>query len=310
MGLPWTTDATENDDVGVDSDMTEKLFRRIEERKIIPELTFVEYFPYSEETIVQISVGEKHVFILTRKGNMYIAGSNACGQLGDPSIIPSQKYFRRHHFNEPVTAIHCFANSTFWITAKGNVFVCGDNTNAELGIRSETLLTIPTYHPILSQQGIEQIVGNNNLFALSKNGKIFCWGSNEENELGVPEYDSERVDTPVRHFSLERMGNVVAHRGYKLYVSPGFDHTFVYFKKNSKHVTYLLENLDKACREGTASRFEDVSFIFPKDNSLSFPNATSLDNMDEDKSATKRKEPPTNSTFDYHLTHDQKRLKQ
>lgn len=271
LGIPWKdiTEGNDNDTTTFHFDypIQDNILELIKERKIISQFTQIDYLP-KNITLVDLSIGEKHVFVLTGDGEIYFTGQNSHGQLGYEDIT-EQWTFQKHKWtdenNTCIRLIHCFANSTLWVTVNDEVYICGDNALCEMGMKdTESCIMTPILHPTLSYQGISKFFGTNNIFALTYDGRIYCWGSNENNELGLDEEtlcdNPNGIETPVRNYFLEGISRTVWERGYKLELSAGFNHTIVYFKNISKMVTMMFSKLEQASKGSEyASSFSDIS---------------------------------------------------
>ncbi|KAG2386147.1 hypothetical protein C9374_002593 [Naegleria lovaniensis] len=271
LGIPWRDVAEGHDNdtrYHVDYFLPENILELIKERKIVTQFTQIDYLP-KKVKLVDLSIGEKHVFVLTGDGEIYFTGQNSHGQLGY-SNITEQCIFEKHKWTEEnntrIRLIHCFANSTIWITVNDEVYICGDNALCEMGVTTaEGCIMTPILHPTLSYQGISKIIGNNNIFALTNDGRILCWGSNENNELGLDEAtlndNPDGIEIPIRNYFLEGIARTVWERGYKLELSAGFNHTIVYFKNVSKMLNMMFTKLEQASKGEYASDFSDVTFV-------------------------------------------------
>lgn len=71
------------------------------------------------------------------------------------------------------------------------VYTCGSNLNAQLGIGTTEDIKV-VYEPqqikkIENERIISISTGSNHSLALSIDGRVFGWGSNEKHQLGFPE---------------------------------------------------------------------------------------------------------------------------
>lgn len=266
LGIPWRdlstiTDSDPADEV-INYPLPEQTLTLIKERKIIPQFMHVDYLP-TDENFVQISTGEEHVFLLTESGQMYCSGSNSVGQLG--VTVEGSTTFVKHTFmKEPVKLIHCLLSSTIFITQSDQVYICGEN-GVELGFTSsQSCIYVPIRHTLLCNKGVTKIIGSNNMFAFTNTNEIYCWGTNENNELGL-ESDllnnhnmNQGVHAPMRHHYLEKISKIAKDRGYDMEIAAGFNHTVVYFKQFSKSISLMFSRLESASHGESASEFSDI----------------------------------------------------
>ncbi|XP_022121918.2 X-linked retinitis pigmentosa GTPase regulator-like [Pieris rapae] len=140
-----------------------------------------------DQAIRQVSAGSNHTAILTDDGRVFMCGSNTEGQLGLGEDTRTSLKFTELKFMETIAFVECGYYHTVFITAKGAVFVTGDNENQKLGI-PDTASTI--YVPQVLPLNIEvksACCGANHTFLLSMDEtKILAFGSNEKGQLGMP----------------------------------------------------------------------------------------------------------------------------
>ncbi|XP_045523770.1 X-linked retinitis pigmentosa GTPase regulator-like [Pieris brassicae] len=140
-----------------------------------------------DQAIRQVSAGSNHTAILTDDGRVFMCGSNTEGQLGLGEDTRASLKFTELKFMETIAFVECGYYHTVFITAKGAVFVTGDNENQKLGI-PDTASTI--YVPQVLPLNIEiksACCGANHTFLLSMDEtKILEFGSNEKGQLGMP----------------------------------------------------------------------------------------------------------------------------
>jgi len=128
-----------------------------------------------------------------------------------------------------VKSVHCSAALTTILTEKGQIYTMGNNRWGQCGIATyqpRTTLDHATtplssqiiYEPSLVRAIMEPIqsmdLGLQHCVALSKNGRVYCWGKSDRGQLGLGPTDLARYDIPTRVDSLRDI----------IMVSAGFNH--------------------------------------------------------------------------------------
>ncbi|CAH2106985.1 unnamed protein product [Euphydryas editha] len=201
-----------------------------------------------DQPIKQVSAGSNHTALLLDDGRVFVCGSNSEGQLGLGEDTRSCVTFTELKFMEKIAFVECGYYHTVFITAKGAVFVTGDNENQKLGIPNTlTTIYVPQVLP-LETQIKSACCGANHTFLLSMDeSKIFAFGSNEKGQLGMPN-NVENVTEPTE-INMEKMFD-----GYQLkLVACGAMHTafvtdngLLYTCGESRHNKLCLEEVDDA----------------------------------------------------------------
>ncbi|XP_026739973.1 regulator of chromosome condensation-like [Trichoplusia ni] len=198
--------------------------------------------------IRQISAGSNHTAILTDEGRVFVCGSNSEGQLGLGEDRRSCLKFKELKFMEKISFVECGYYHTVFITAKGAVFLTGDNENQKLGIPDKpTTVYVPEVLPI-SIPIKSACCGAAHTFLLSMDeSKILAFGSNEKGQLGLSK-NVEHVTEPTE-IDMEKMFD-----GFQLkLVACGAMHTafvtdngLLYACGESRHNKLCLEEIDDA----------------------------------------------------------------
>ncbi|QWB99902.1 InlB B-repeat-containing protein [Mycoplasmatota bacterium] len=160
------------------------------------------------EKVISISLGQDHSSAITSEGRVFTWGSNEVGILGDgtwtfrttPTEITS-------HFSllpgETVTNISLGSLHSSAITSEGRVFTWGYNNNGQLGDETTTNRTIPTeitsqFSLLPGETVISISLGSYHSSAITSEGRVFTWGSNEVGQLGdgTTAADGGGVSTP------------------------------------------------------------------------------------------------------------------
>ena len=148
-------------------------------------------------TFTTIAVGASHTCALTQQGQAYCWGSGGQGRLGnnsnEDSLVPAP-IARGQRF----TALAAGWLNTCGLTSDGAIYCWGGmhGTGLErLGGAEPPIAFTPERVP--GPERYRQVVsGHGQVCALNTSGRAFCWGGNEDGELGIGR-TSEREFTPV-----------------------------------------------------------------------------------------------------------------
>jgi len=152
------------------------------------------------DKIVSISLGEDHSSAISSNGRVFTWGNNLSGQLGDNTItnksVPTDITSRfTLDSRDKIVSISLSMFNSAAISSNGRVFTWGGNTWGQLGQNTTIFRQVPT--DITSRFTLDandKIVlvslGNYNSAAISSNGRVFTWGSNNMGQLG----DGTKID--------------------------------------------------------------------------------------------------------------------
>eukprot|EP00919_Chromeraceae_sp_WS-2016_P032811 GHVR01077509.1.p1 GENE.GHVR01077509.1~~GHVR01077509.1.p1 ORF type:complete len:377 (-),score=108.06 GHVR01077509.1:145-1233(-) len=156
--------------------------------------------------VVDVSVGSIHSALLTEDGDIYTFGCNDEGALGregeetlplkvdlpvSPSILPEGQVYGK------VKKVSCGDSHTVAVTWEGRVYSWGSyrNSTGECGFPDFTSAdyiavrkqTVPVEVKIpvdVNDCVCDVVAGANHTLALTKNGQVFSWGTNEFGQQG------------------------------------------------------------------------------------------------------------------------------
>ncbi|HEY0965256.1 MAG TPA: hypothetical protein VGE13_02130 [Candidatus Saccharimonadales bacterium] len=161
-----------------------------------------------------LSVG-RNLYVLTRDGEVYGAGSNNAGQLGNGSSTASA-VTTPTKFNLPAGVggkyVAVGADSVFVIGDDGNIYVAGDCTYGLLGtgcgsgsqlnparIALPTVTTDPNTQPVTDPGWVQptNIVSDRyNAYVRMEGGAVYGWGLNDFGQVGTGNFTQQ--NSPVR----------------------------------------------------------------------------------------------------------------
>jgi alpha-tubulin suppressor-like RCC1 family protein len=132
----------------------------------------------------QVATGFVSSCALSTKGAVRCWGYNGEGELGDGTKVDSPIPVAVAGLNRNVKAIAAGSYFTCALTTKGAVKCWGSNSYGQLGNNTTTDAAAPVAVYGL-EKGIKAIsAGNFFACALTKKGKVLCWGANNFGQLG------------------------------------------------------------------------------------------------------------------------------
>jgi alpha-tubulin suppressor-like RCC1 family protein len=157
----------------------------------------------SGKTVVNIAAGGSHSLALTSDGQVAAWGSNSSGQLGtggssSGSAAPVAVFRSGVLADKLVTDIAAGQSHSVALLSDGTMVAWGANSSGQLGTGNTTQSTLPV--AVLSNGALAGIrfvaiaAGANHTLALSSDGRVFSWGSNQSGQLGR---GSSNSSTPV-----------------------------------------------------------------------------------------------------------------
>jgi len=143
-------------------------------------------------SLVQISIGQQHTCALGSNGKAYCWGSGSDGRLGNNSTTNALTPVAVHQGQIPndtvLTQVSASLYHTCALGSNGKAYCWGHNLDGQLGTNSTTEASTPVavhQGQIPSGVTLTQILASHEYTcALGSNGKAYCWGSNEDGQLG------------------------------------------------------------------------------------------------------------------------------
>ena len=179
-------------------------------KKLISTPTQIVY----DAKFTSISCGEVHSSALDERGNAYAWGQNRSRQLGlytkskedmrcenclvedflfRPRVLPFS-------LRCPVTKISCGSRFTIAVTKQGQLWSWGGGECGQLGMTSSAVKEVPSPlplpHVLPEMRFIDAAAGYAHVLALSSEGRVFAWGLNAKNQLGLGD-ESQTKHTPI-----------------------------------------------------------------------------------------------------------------
>lgn len=191
----------------------------------------VVHVPMKVESPAQIeyralACGDEHTVVATGKG-VLACGSNASGQLGFGENSPSKCMVL-----SPIPALHnmmvvqvaCGKSHTMCVTAQSQVFAWGANDVGQLGVGDLQGRHNPSLVDALWALPVVQLAaGDSHSLALTSNGSMFAWGSNQHGQLGLrPDAEHTSAACPAKQRDREPSHVLVKSSGATLRSDPQF----------------------------------------------------------------------------------------
>ncbi len=139
-------------------------------------------------TATAVSAGGGHSLAVTPTGAVYAWGSNSSGQLGDNTVVPTQR-------TSPVlvnlpggvvaTAVSAGSNHSLAVTSTGAVYAWGSNSSGQLGDGTVTKRISPVLVNLPGGVVATAVsAGSNHSLAVTSTGAVYAWGWNGDGQLG------------------------------------------------------------------------------------------------------------------------------
>ncbi|XP_076635740.1 secretion regulating guanine nucleotide exchange factor [Colletes latitarsis] len=164
-----------------------------------------------DRKIERVSVGLRHMALVTEDRKVLVAGSGNKGQLGLNASGNAAYAFTEVPMLANVRDVACGQRHTIAITGDGNLYGFGDNKHGQLGLDTNTSETpFPIKLPdVRFDPSVKVDSGWSHTVALS-DGQIFSWGRNTYGQLGVGEIEGPSSWKIMRVKDLGRVRQVAA----------------------------------------------------------------------------------------------------
>ncbi|KAL0244560.1 hypothetical protein GEMRC1_008642 [Eukaryota sp. GEM-RC1] len=178
--------------------------------------------------IRQTSVGNFHSLVVLINGDAYTAGTNTYGELGYDG--DNRNVHEKIEVSDIIQVV-ASSVSSYALDSSGYVYSWGYNLHGELGLGHTENRATPTLIPNLNN--VKQIAGRlHTAFALTRDGKVFGWGSGNRNIL----CSTDSVHSPFPIEPLENIKFIAAGRAAFFIKDDGS--TLTCGRKLAESVTY------------------------------------------------------------------------
>ncbi|CAI8006477.1 RCC1-like G exchanging factor-like protein [Geodia barretti] len=151
------------------------------------------------QLVKQVSVGRRHVVVLTTSGEVFSMGLNCFGQCGFPlspspsspgNLLPLQPL----HTPSPVVKVCCGLDHTHFLTSEGLLYSCGWSDDGQTGTGCRGSLATPTRvaGDVMTERVRDvQCCADTSLAITESSGGIYGWGNNEYRQLHIESSDMQ-----------------------------------------------------------------------------------------------------------------------
>ena len=167
----------------------------------------------TSEVIIDVTLGQHYSAAVTSEGRLFTWGWGNTGQIGDGfTLSRSTPTDITAGFNltvgEKISQVSLGFYHSAAVTSEGRLFTWGYNAIGLLG--DGTLIDAPTPIDITHQFGLASgetmtnvSLGSDHTMALSSEGRLFTWGSNNKGQLGYGTYISSIIPIEItNHFNF------------------------------------------------------------------------------------------------------------
>ncbi len=134
--------------------------------------------------VAAIVAGDSHSCALTQPGSVACWGANNAGQLGDGTTTAASFPVSVVGLSSDVIALTAGAEHTCALLQSGGIKCWGGNLSGQLGDGSQINRLIPVDVIGLGSSGMALDAGSAHTCALLSDGKLQCWGANNDAQLG------------------------------------------------------------------------------------------------------------------------------
>lgn len=147
---------------------------------------------HSKTRVKKIASGQQHTLALTTCGKVFGWGDPDSGKIG--RMVNTRNKNQNCMKMEKTSAknavdIFCGNMHSFYINDKNQVFAWGLNNRGQLGIGNLFDCSQPTrvkdLDPFEGDYVVELAGGEHHSIARTLEGRVYCWGLNDEGQLGI-----------------------------------------------------------------------------------------------------------------------------
>lgn len=156
--------------------------------------------------VAEVCCGRYHTIARTCSGLVFTWGGGKNGRLGHgDEKIRAQPTCAESLMKFKAVAITAGYHNNLVLTRNGEVWSWGWGAHGQLGLGDTKDRDVPTVIPELSQEGVVFLsCGDRHSFAITKDGRVFGWGSNEFGQLGC----GKKRDTVLRPKLIEGLSGL------------------------------------------------------------------------------------------------------
>lgn len=196
-------------------------------------------------SIKSFSCGSSHTMVIDSNGVLYGFGSNESGQLGlvdqkdksEPTVINSLRHVR-------ISKVVCGSYFTMALSESGIVYAFGQNSNGQLGLKTNESVITPTPVP-LDVDIVDMACGFSHAIFLSDEGKVLRTGQGALNQ------GNSAVPEEIMKFRNVRINRVIS----------GLNHCIAYYSDSGSNIMPISSILQDIESSFDNPEFSDVAFI-------------------------------------------------
>ncbi|XP_075812775.1 X-linked retinitis pigmentosa GTPase regulator isoform X4 [Microtus pennsylvanicus] len=139
------------------------------------------------EKVKLAACGRNHTLVSTDKGGVYAAGGNNEGQLGLGDTDDRDTFHQICFFTskDSIKQLSAGANTSAALTEDGKLFMWGDNSEGQIGLKNKSNVCIP--HEVTVGKPISWIsCGYYHSAFVTTDGELYTFGEPENGKLGLP----------------------------------------------------------------------------------------------------------------------------
>uniref|UniRef100_A0A8C5KMB2 X-linked retinitis pigmentosa GTPase regulator n=1 Tax=Jaculus jaculus TaxID=51337 RepID=A0A8C5KMB2_JACJA len=140
------------------------------------------------EKVILAACGRNHTLISTVNGSVYAAGGNNEGQLGLGDTDDRDTFHQISFFTskDNIKQLSAGANTSAALTEDGKLFMWGDNSEGQIGLKNKSNVCIP--HEVTIGKPISWIsCGYYHSAFVTVDGELYTFGEPENGKLGLPD---------------------------------------------------------------------------------------------------------------------------
>jgi alpha-tubulin suppressor-like RCC1 family protein len=140
------------------------------------------------KSISKVSCGSQHTLILSTDGQLFAAGNNSFGQLGNgtttSSTSPVAVNMSGALAGKTVVTVVAGRLTSAAITSDGQLFLWGYGGTGQMGNGNTQLSNTSPLLLSLGHTAQQIAIGDSHIVALTTNGRVFAWGLNHLGQMG------------------------------------------------------------------------------------------------------------------------------